>query len=375
MRLAITLLSILLLASLAVNGWLLWRIFNHAKGTQLHLISPSNQTKPTDSVYLPPNLKSGMETVSPDVPLSLDDAIERLTHSLQQGDYDEVAFRLTELLQANPENAELLLLEAELIALTQPLSEALMHYYSLLEMPLPPAERQKIYSIINELSENAIRQLKEDQAWDLMAQLLEPLFQLLPEHRGYILGLAEAYGQQQKMTLMEDVLASLPPNDSQAQIIRQRAFRARETGFNRENISTDKPVDREPGGEQRLSLIRVGDQFLAQIRIGERPTNMLLDTGASTTAISSQVFEQIKSTQRVRFIGVFDVNTAAGKIRAPLVQLPQVTLGPYQFSDLSVLVMPVGEMQRAEGLLGMNVLKVFDFRIDQVSDQLVLREH
>ena len=101
-------------------------------------------------------------------------------------------------------------------------------------------------------------------------------------------------------------------------------------------------------------------------------TKLLLDTGASSTAINRDVYRRLQRFNRLQMLGLFDVNTAGGPIRAPLVRIESLTLGHYTLKDVGVLVLPRTFSGNNDGLLGMNVLKQFRFQLDQDKAELVL---
>ena len=152
------------------------------------------------------------------------DRLSALTALLNNGQYALLATELTNLLKNDSLNESLLLLEAELIELTKPLPTVLVHYYDLAELPLSNETLTFIDTKIATLYQQAQTQLSQDEQWELVARLNEPLYQRIPDAKHYTLNLAEAYAYQQKLTLMEDVLAALPLNDRDANIIRNKAL-------------------------------------------------------------------------------------------------------------------------------------------------------
>ena len=101
---------------------------------------------------------------------------------------------------------------------------------------------------------------------------------------------------------------------------------------------------------------------------------MILDTGASTTAISSRLFARLGRMRNLTFIGNFNVRTASGTIEAPLVQIPRFYFAGYEFNDVSAIVLPEDALPDTDGLLGMNVLGEFDFAILPKTNELILSE-
>ncbi|WP_334059412.1 retropepsin-like aspartic protease family protein [Alteromonas sp. S005] len=305
------------------------------------------------------------------------DQLSALTALLNNGQYALLATELTNLLKNDSLNESLLLLEAELIELTKPLPTVLVHYYDLAELPLSNETLTFIDTKIATLYQQAQTQLSQDEQWELVARLNEPLYQRIPDAKHYTLNLAEAYAYQQKLTLMEDVLAALPLNDRDANIIRNKAYEMRDIA-NTDNMPSESelvPTGAEAARyETRVALERIGDQYRLEAKALNQKATMILDTGASTTAISSRLFARLGRMRNLTFIGNFNVRTASGTIEAPLVQIPRFYFAGYEFNDVSAIVLPENALPDSDGLLGMNVLGQFDFAIMPQSSELVLTE-
>ena len=335
--------------------------------------SPANFS-PMTGTKTAPNALDDLRTSSP---LVNQEQLESLTTLLNNEQYALLATELTNLLKYDPLNESLLLLEGELIELTKPLSTAIVHYYDLAELPLSTETLSFIDAKIATLYQQAQTQLIQDEQWELVARLNEPLYQRIPDARHYTLNLAEAYAYQQKLTLMEDVLAALPSNDRDANIIRNKAYEMRDitNADATPNKSEIEPTGAEAARYQtRVALERIGDQYRLDVKALNQKATMILDTGASTTAISSRLFARLGRMRNLTFIGNFNIRTASGTIEAPLVQIPRFYFAGYEFNDVSAIVLPEDALPDADGLLGMNVLGQFDFAIMPQSSELILTE-
>ena len=335
--------------------------------------SPANFS-PMTGTNTAPNALDDLRTSSP---LVNQEQLESLTTLLNNEQYALLATELTNLLKYDPLNESLLLLEGELIELTKPLSTAIVHYYDLAELPLSTETLSFIDAKIATLYQQAQTQLSQDEQWELVARLNEPLYQRIPDARHYTLNLAEAYAYQQKLTLMEDVLAALPSNDRDANIIRNKAYEMRDiaNADATPNESKIEPTGAEAARYQtRVALERIGDQYRLDAKALNQKATMILDTGASTTAISSRLFARLGRMRNLTFIGNFNIRTASGTIEAPLVQIPRFYFAGYEFNDVSAIVLPEVALPDADGLLGMNVLGQFDFAIMPQSSELILTE-
>ncbi|MFS1705118.1 TIGR02281 family clan AA aspartic protease, partial [Alteromonas sp. AMM-1] len=263
---------------------------------------------------------------------SIADSIALAREWLEAGEYGNVEAFIQRMIRNHFTNPELLLLEADWFLATQPLALALAHIYELLDSGMLPADQQDKLAIRAEsLRDEAIRALYEGHEWDMLAQFIEPLFQLFPTDRSLILLLAEAYAQQQKFTLMEDTLASLPPDHPGAEQLRKRMQTAQDDTID-DGIIDDSLPDKTL--TTRVSLEKYGEHYLVEVDLQGTHASLMLDTGASSTAISQQVYRQLQRFSRLQMLGLFDVNTASGPIRAPLVKIASLTLGPYTLKDI-----------------------------------------
>ncbi|MFT5900479.1 MAG: clan AA aspartic protease (TIGR02281 family) [Glaciecola sp.] len=296
-----------------------------------------------------------------------------LIQSLQSNQqYAELTLPLREYLKRYPDDYRAWLIEADLTLHTEPLNTAIAFYYGLLDKNLPALEIAKVKSIIQVNTSKVVQQLSGDTAWDLLATFIEPLLQIDPLNRRYIMGLAKAYGKQEQLILMENVLAALPYDDARAQRLRKSFYDPEQS----EIASDIEDESRQTAGltKRRVPVSGNGEQFFVKTKFDRYSHLMLLDTGASTTAISQRVFIRIPSSDK-EFIGRFAVQTAGGSIQAPMFKLSAIELGKIAMSNVSVIVLPEENFKGPfQGLLGMNVLRNFEFRFDPEKQQMILFE-
>ena len=301
-------------------------------------------------------------------------SLSELNALLQSGDMAALAASLNRQLKISPLSEPLLLLEAELIRQTKPLPTALLNYYDLADLPLSNTALVEINEKIQTLYQQAQQQLSSSHQWELVAKLNEPLFQRVPDNKTYTLNLATAYAHQLKVTLMEDVLAALPFNDRDAQAIRDIASDQQIAAT--DSDTTDEPQLQdsflEDDNAVRVKLERIGNSYHVYAQVLNQSASMILDTGASTTAISSNLYARLGKMRNLSFIGIFNVQTASGSVEAPLVRIPEFRFAGYTFNNVSAIVLPEEALPDADGLLGMNILGEFDFSILPQEDVLVL---
>ena len=390
-RILIVVVIALLSASLVTNIYLWQRLSNYAEGEHSGSVksgytgsstgNESNTNSVGDSVCSTgkggsANCNKNPTQYNPKSTELMADAqtpsLKALTAMLEAGDYSQLAVEINNQLKLSPLSEPLLLLEAELVERTKPLPTALINYYDLAELPLSLSALKKIQHKVESLYNQAQAQLQKNQQWELVAKLNEPLFQRQPDNKQFTLNLATAYAHQEKMTLMEDVLAALPFNDNDAQAIRDMAYaqQTANTDANDETNTTNTFSD--SADDIQVALERIGNQYRVEAIALNQRASMILDTGASTTAISSRLFARLGKMRNLTFIGIFNVQTASGSVEAQLVKIPKFTFAGYTFNDVSAIVLPEEALPDADGLLGMNVLSELDFSILPQEDILLL---
>ncbi|GAB5381637.1 MAG: hypothetical protein Alis3KO_08370 [Aliiglaciecola sp.] len=374
----VTLLIIALMGSLFFN----WQLWSKLKSEQ-----PYQSTTRTESVKGEPNhnaLASGNRTAvnqqteaeqvaelaghqsSPQMRQKAQ-AIYAIKQQLAAGETQKARDAILDYLRANPRDIDYLLLEADLVKLTAQTSDVLQHFYGLLDLPLNTEQKAEVLLVITSLTIDNIEKLKSIRSWDVLATFLEPLWQFDPNRRSIIVGLAEAYARQGQEFLMENVLASLPQDDLEVSKIRSMLANVKNAS---EIIDIDE--NQRLDYERTLDLENFGDHFIAQAFIGRYSLNLMIDTGASTTVITDRTFQQLRRRSDFNYVGTYKINTAGGQVYAPIYQLKQLFIGGFRLDDLAVVVLPMPDFTQANGLLGMNLLRQFDFKIDQQNSQLLL---
>lgn len=383
-------LSILLSISLGANFWFLWvwyenGLLKHNKLNESSVHVPSLPQSQWKQGIAQRNRSSEPDTlvaIGPDAK-SNDTNQAKMFKALQtlvdQQNFETLSYEVRDYLRLFPNDSEALLLEAQAYFHTRPLNQAIVHYQSLLSLPLTKSQYQQIQTLIKVNTTRVMQQFTGDGAWDLLAKFLEPLVQVDPLNRQYILGLARAYGMQGQDSLMENVLAALDPNDPRAERLREKVsarLNSDATTFEDKlaaNINANTSLGEILGNPEHqqnvpdLVIQQSRGQFISSASIKNIELSLLLDTGASTTAISDTKFNQIPLSE-VEFLGQFTVNTAGGSIQAPIYKIKQFQLGKQTLINTSVLILPSNNLSSFDGLLGMNVLSQFDLAFDANSE-------
>jgi clan AA aspartic protease (TIGR02281 family) len=283
---------------------------------------------------------------------------------LEQKNLLTLAAFLQDYLKHYPQDMDFLLLEAKLKLETTLLSDAIAHYYDLLRKPMTAAQQSEVELQIEQLSKNTIEQLKRNYSWDILAMFIEPLLQLEPSNRLYILSLAMAYAELFQEGLMENVLASLDFDDPDAQRIRNIIVAQQITPANDEVDDLDAGQTTANLGRP-IPLKKFGDQYVVEAKLSSNNVALLIDTGASVTAISKQYFANLSNRYKINYLGRFNIGTAGGSIMARMYQFRELTINHVTVENLPVVILPMQGIENADGLLGMNFLREFDFKIDQ----------
>ncbi|WP_349958486.1 TIGR02281 family clan AA aspartic protease [Rhizobium sp. ZPR3] len=129
-------------------------------------------------------------------------------------------------------------------------------------------------------------------------------------------------------------------------------------------------VTTSEGGQEVILHKRSNGHFEARVKINGQPIDMLIDTGASTIALSQEDAERV---------GIIPENltysqtvlTANGRARAAPVELGSVAIGPIKRRDVEASVAEAGKLDQS--LLGMSFLETLG-SMQMQTDELRLRD-
>ncbi|MBB3382076.1 MULTISPECIES: TIGR02281 family clan AA aspartic protease [unclassified Rhizobium] len=129
-------------------------------------------------------------------------------------------------------------------------------------------------------------------------------------------------------------------------------------------------VTTSEGGQEVILHKRSNGHFEAKVMINGQPIDMLIDTGASTIALSQEDAERV---------GIIPENltysqtvlTANGRARAAPVELGSVAIGPIKRRDVQASVAEAGRLDQS--LLGMSFLETLG-SMQMQTDELRLRD-
>jgi clan AA aspartic protease (TIGR02281 family) len=189
--------------------------------------------------------------------------------------------------------------------------------------------------------------------------LYQDLTQLEPGYAPYFIGLATAQLALDDPGAARQSLLLVAQDPDVGARARELLARLRPTAAGVRAQETPAPAGEVSG----IPLMRSGNHFLVDARLGSRSARLLIDTGASLTMLTPAALgRRGDAAHETGRTGIF--NTANGRVRAPIYRLDALSVGDWQVSDLEVGVLDL-DNPGIDGLLGMNFLSRFRFFIDQ----------
>jgi len=129
-------------------------------------------------------------------------------------------------------------------------------------------------------------------------------------------------------------------------------------------------VTTSEGGQEVILHKRSNGHFEARVMINGQPIDMLIDTGASTIALSQEDAERVGIIPE-NLTYSMTVLTANGRARAAPVELGSVAIGPIERRDVEASVAEAGKLDQS--LLGMSFLETLG-SMQMQTDELRLRD-
>ena len=142
----------------------------------------------------------------------------------------------------------------------------------------------------------------------------------------------------------------------------------------REELEAKKQQTLTGRNDISISLIRAGNSFLIDSSIEGKKARLLLDTGASITALSPDLIARLRLSPTGDFVRL---STANGVTESQLYLAKRVQLGRVTVKDLVVAEINLGDSRHFEGLLGTDLLNKagdnYSYLIDNENNQLIFR--
>jgi aspartyl protease family protein len=129
-------------------------------------------------------------------------------------------------------------------------------------------------------------------------------------------------------------------------------------------------VTTSEGGQEVILHKLLNGHFEAKVAIDGKPVEMLVDTGATTVALSREDAERIGIDPESLTYSM-TVLTANGRARAAPVNLGSIEIGPIRRQDIEALVAEDGKLDQS--LLGMSFLETLG-SMQMQTDELRLRD-
>ena len=120
--------------------------------------------------------------------------------------------------------------------------------------------------------------------------------------------------------------------------------------------------------QHEIALNKIDEHFTIDISVNNQALTLLLDTGATLTMVNEN-----KLTSLTLIKENIILNTAGGTINAKLQESSTFTVGDIELKNFQIVTSSF-KQKEANGLLGMNFFKLFDFKIDHEKSMLYLSE-
>ena len=138
-------------------------------------------------------------------------------------------------------------------------------------------------------------------------------------------------------------------------------------------VKPEPPKRRRPNGIV-VPLESHGTSFIVNTRVEQLNTRLLLDTGASITALSRNLVDRLNLQPLNRQIRL---NTANGTTTANLYRVERLQLGRLVLNDIVIADIDMGGTSNFQGLLGTDALNKlredYDYLIDNGRKELIFR--
>lgn len=263
-------------------------------------------------------------------------------------------------------DTEVLLLVAEFNARFDYLSEALATHQLIRTYAHGKADRQHAARELNKLVSSVDKQHSDSGMWyelQIFYELLEQYGLANPRHR---FRLAEVYATNGYEELSKNIFQDLLSHPQWG----------KEAGSRLEAMAEDRvPQVSVASYTEEIPLQAIGEHYLVRAGVGEgEAVNLIIDTGASTTLVSSEGFSRLSGYNNFVRLPSRMFNTVNGMTRGTVYIVPEFNLGSYKLHDVELAVVDFQPGGDIDGLLGMNVLRNFRFEIDQDAVALLLEK-
>ncbi len=220
-------------------------------------------------------------------------------------------------------------------------------------------EYNQISQLIHNKSIDSFKQYEDVNQWQEVIVLFSLLADYEPQYPFYNMALGTAYSKTNQPERAVFHLESISENVTYGQ-------------------QADKLLDEllQEDNLNGISLINKGEHYsLNAVLADYYSVQLMIDTGASYSSLSSYTLAQLVNENVAQKIGKKELFTASGKITVDIYQLKKMTIGKHSINDIVVAELDLessSPSDQLDGLLGINFLSQFDFSIDQKNQQLML---
>lgn len=127
--------------------------------------------------------------------------------------------------------------------------------------------------------------------------------------------------------------------------------------------------------KSKIALTRLGNQFIVEAYFGATPLRLLLDTGASSTIVNVASANELMSIGENDFVftgKTTQISTANGITMSRIFLLKRFQIEEFSLDNIQILDAPMGGADYFDGLLGMDFLGSYDFKIDRENAFLII---
>ncbi|KPZ55087.1 Retroviral aspartyl protease [Pseudoalteromonas sp. P1-13-1a] len=258
---------------------------------------------------------------------------------------------LNALLDQDPYNTELLTLQVDYLINRGQIQNAIIALFEL--YPLLNEQQQSAANAqLENLTKNELHSLSEQQNWQTIIEQTQIWLDYQNDNSHFLYALAHAYYQ------LEDFISALTTIERMPS----------QHPLQNEVADLQAMIDKAQSQDDFITLTPYGAHYTINAELNESiQTELMLDTGASVTSLSSDIIEQL--SPRPLYLGDVTVNTANGQISVKRYQIESFKVGMQIIYGFEVLGI---ENIRGQGLLGMNFLSRYKFNINQQTDELEL---
>lgn len=242
----------------------------------------------------------------------------------------------------------------------------------------PTRLEQKLQALV--ISSSHLRTSLEQRSDKIgIKELFQRAYELHPNHPRFQLELGFAHLNLDNLDTAETFINPLQYDPDLGAIARHALNKINKQRANNQNAVAGTGSDSQNNARGNASdivvpLIRAGTSLLVDSSINGRRTRLLLDTGASITALSTSLIQRLNLPPTGQAI---QLNTANGVRRARLFRAKNVRLGPTLINDAVVAEIDLGGSSNFQGLLGTDLLnrsnRNYSYLIDNQRNALIFR--